>query len=203
MEDFSTVVASDPDEGAAYRGRAMAHRELQNYPAAIDDWSAALRLEPKSEMGYYYRGETQAAGGDHPAAIADFRRALYLDPHYIEALLARGRSLRGPGRSCGGPSGFSTGDRAGAAERRGPFPACRIAGDLPAGGVSPWPAGRAACAPAYELTEEPTQESTTLWPPRTRRPAMLSKPRSGGKKPAPPQLPWTQVRRRNRLCVGL
>ena len=59
----------------------MAYRSLNNFPAAIADYTAAIEKNPAYEPEYARRGYTYALGEQYDKAIADYQQALKLDPN--------------------------------------------------------------------------------------------------------------------------
>ncbi|MGV2337749.1 MAG UNVERIFIED_CONTAM: tetratricopeptide repeat protein [Planctomycetaceae bacterium] len=56
LEDFSRAITAAPGEFAPRRNRADLHRELQNIPEALADFSEALRINPRDAETWFERG---------------------------------------------------------------------------------------------------------------------------------------------------
>lgn len=74
IEDYTAALALDPENRAAYFGRALAAYDLGDHPAAIRDFTKALALRP-SAMGYFNRGLSRRRDGDEEGAREDFKKA--------------------------------------------------------------------------------------------------------------------------------
>ena len=69
--------------------RASLYVQGDDYPRAIDDYTAYLRQNPESETAYRLRGQAFEAIGSLVQAIDDFGACLRLDPDSIEIRLRR------------------------------------------------------------------------------------------------------------------
>ncbi|MCR4413866.1 MAG: tetratricopeptide repeat protein [Thermoguttaceae bacterium] len=96
---FTQAIASNGQNGGAYRCRAFASLLSGQPEAAIRDFSAAIRLEGKQAVLYYGRGSARALQGDAEQAIQDFSEAIRLDPDYLAAYRSRLRLYRDCGES--------------------------------------------------------------------------------------------------------
>lgn len=95
---FSQRIGEKPGDGAAWRLRAMARRQLGDADAAYKDASEALRLNPKDGWAWKTRALALADLKRYDAALADAARALALDPRDADAYAARARIWRAMGR---------------------------------------------------------------------------------------------------------
>lgn len=71
---------SDKTLAAAFNARGLAFGELEDYVAAISDYSEAIRLNPGNAGGYNNRANAYVALGDYDRALADYAESLRLDP---------------------------------------------------------------------------------------------------------------------------
>ena len=62
----------------AYRGRAKAKRELDDYAGAIEDDNQAIKLNPDDASAYRGRGLVKVDLDDHARAVSDFTHAIKL-----------------------------------------------------------------------------------------------------------------------------
>lgn len=73
-----------------YTDRGLARFELANFPAAMADFSLAIRLNASNSRAYYNRGCVCFHHGDYLLAINDFTQSLQLNPANIQAYVNRG-----------------------------------------------------------------------------------------------------------------
>lgn len=77
--------------GNAYRHFGNLYGDRQQYEAAVDDYTRALRLDPRLARAYLDRGILYWRELDHPRrAIQDLTTAEELDPTLTEARFNRG-----------------------------------------------------------------------------------------------------------------
>jgi tetratricopeptide (TPR) repeat protein len=81
--------ADDDDEGKWLVNQGNAKAELEEYEAAIEDYTEAIELDPQNVDAYFNRGVTRADLGRYEAAIEDYSRAIDADPEDVPALLNR------------------------------------------------------------------------------------------------------------------
>lgn len=86
---YSSAITLVPHFGF-YNFRGMVYADLQDYPAALADYTRAIELDPQYAEAYYNRGVTHAKLNDYAAARADYTNAIELDPQYAEAYNNRG-----------------------------------------------------------------------------------------------------------------
>jgi tetratricopeptide (TPR) repeat protein len=93
---WSWVLAWEPRQAAAYRGRARAYEAIRDYEAAEADLSAAIRLRPQDADAYLERARLRDFDrrGEPAQLIADYTQALALDPTCVTAYLQRGIAYR-------------------------------------------------------------------------------------------------------------
>ena len=87
------------DDAAAYYNRGIAYGNLENYTAAIADFTSAIRIEPDAADAYYNRGLAYAKLENYTAAIADYTSAITINPDYVNAYWARGIAKENAGQS--------------------------------------------------------------------------------------------------------
>lgn len=97
IRHYTALIGSDkPSEKnieRAHIGRGIAYSGMQQYDAAISDFSAAIRLNPANAEAYFDRGLVYRQTGANEAAIADYTKAIRLSPNYAEAYNNRGYIL--------------------------------------------------------------------------------------------------------------
>jgi tetratricopeptide (TPR) repeat protein len=86
---YSAAITLMPHFGF-YNNRGTTYHNLQNYPAALADYTRAIELDPQFAAAYHNRGVTYAKQQDYKAALADFANAIKLDPGYASAYNNRG-----------------------------------------------------------------------------------------------------------------
>lgn len=89
------VWATSPAWVYFQRGRVF--RRKNDRPAAIADFSTAIRLQPAFPAAYYNRGLTRGESGDLDSAIADYTSAIELDKSYAAAYNNRGSARQKKG----------------------------------------------------------------------------------------------------------
>ena len=81
----------DAKKADAYYNRGTVYgMGLENYTAAIADYTSAIRIEPDAADAYYNRGSAYYNLKNYKAAIADFTSALKINPDYAQAYNNRG-----------------------------------------------------------------------------------------------------------------
>ncbi|MFN2286651.1 MAG: tetratricopeptide repeat protein [Anaerolineae bacterium] len=93
LANYTQAIALNPNDEAAasaYNNRGNTYFQLQNYAAALADYTRALELAPQNTNAYNNRGATHAAMQDYKAALADYGRAIELDPQGASAYNNRG-----------------------------------------------------------------------------------------------------------------
>ncbi len=81
ITDTDTESASqlDTENPYAYHTQGVAKAKLDDYTAAIDDFSKAISLKPDFAEAYYNRAVAKKMLGQKDAARADFEKAAQLD----------------------------------------------------------------------------------------------------------------------------
>jgi tetratricopeptide (TPR) repeat protein len=90
IESFNQAVSINAKYAPAYAARGMVHQKQEDYPAAIKDYSEAVRLSPQAAT-YANRGVCYTKLSQNDLALADFNLALGIHPEFVPALNGRGR----------------------------------------------------------------------------------------------------------------
>jgi tetratricopeptide (TPR) repeat protein len=95
QQKLLTWVSTNPIPMAPWPGRAdfekaMSERLDNNFAAAEQDLSAAIRLAPETGNYYYWRGDTRIRLQEYDAAIADFSKSIELLPKDRASRVGRG-----------------------------------------------------------------------------------------------------------------
>ena len=96
VEAFNRELEESPEDGSLYRGRGLAHLELNDYDQAIADLGLALQygVEFSDTLAdvYYWRGMAYKerswftnSVNDAEQAANDLQRAIELNPHIAQA----------------------------------------------------------------------------------------------------------------------
>ncbi|MFB6891346.1 tetratricopeptide repeat protein [Kitasatospora sp. NPDC056327] len=93
VEDYSAVIACDPNYAEYHFDRGMLWRDLGDPHRALADYDRAVRLSPPFPEAYFNRADVLAELGDTDAAVADFGYVLELDPEFEDARLNRASLL--------------------------------------------------------------------------------------------------------------
>ena len=79
------------NDAVTYRLKGLAHRQLREYPAAIDSYTEAIKRDAKHAWTYFQRGQLLELQGNNQQAASDFSEALRLNPKFSDAYAARSR----------------------------------------------------------------------------------------------------------------
>jgi WD40 repeat protein/serine/threonine protein kinase/Flp pilus assembly protein TadD len=74
VEDYTKVLALNPDDAAAWKGRAAARAELRQWGEAVADYQKACELQPDDPWAWYEPGLAHLGRGDADAFRALCRR---------------------------------------------------------------------------------------------------------------------------------
>ena len=80
---FNTVIALEPDFGAAYANRGILHDRMGRYEKAIADYEKAMELEPETVEGPHWLTRFLRNQPEKPPGIAE--RAAYLRKELAKA----------------------------------------------------------------------------------------------------------------------
>jgi Flp pilus assembly protein TadD len=86
---FTRAAELDPADADALAGRARAHAQLRQLPAAALDFDAALARSPATPAWHGERGLVRLLQADEAGAAADFVQCAKLDPRCSETFGAR------------------------------------------------------------------------------------------------------------------
>jgi tetratricopeptide (TPR) repeat protein len=92
MVDLNMAIIIDSKSVRAYRSRANARLNIDDYRGAIEDYTKAITLAPRLAANYQGRGVAKSKLKDYAAAIADYNLAIKLDRNYALAYYNRGLS---------------------------------------------------------------------------------------------------------------
>lgn len=90
ISQYSESISLSPDAPGPYVTRGRYYADNRQYPAAVNDYSAALAKQ-ESAVTYNYRGQAYAADGDYAMALIDYNAAIKLDPTNANYLFNRGQ----------------------------------------------------------------------------------------------------------------
>lgn len=88
---YAEVIAADPRNAPAFRGRAAALAVLGREPEALADYGRAVELDPGFDDAWLGRGLYHFARGRYAEAVDDLDRAAALDPR--NAIVHKYRAL--------------------------------------------------------------------------------------------------------------
>jgi tetratricopeptide (TPR) repeat protein len=80
LEDAFSLMPADNPNYEAYKLRAKARFEIQNYKNAIKDWNVYLEAFPEDEAALISRGACKIEAIDNSGAIADLDAAIKINP---------------------------------------------------------------------------------------------------------------------------
>lgn len=90
IEVYSAVIErGDYFPEYAYHNRGLGYANLENYDAAIADYTAAINIDTNYVTAYNSRGLAYEAIGDPEAALTDYNSALSIDPGFAFSLYNR------------------------------------------------------------------------------------------------------------------
>ena len=148
---FDRAIRLNPRLAGAFRGRGVAHRNLGHLDLAVRDYDSAIALDSTIAGTWNSRGFALQLMQEHERSVRDFDRALALDPAYAQALKSRGRSHFYLGHFGAAAADLGEGlkwDSANlylpiwihmAASRAGDSDTVRLAAQVAALDLSPWP----------------------------------------------------------------
>jgi len=92
VDDFSQVLAINPNNFDALLGRAEAYYWQRDFEAAINDYDLLLQQNDNNATYFFNRGTANAFLENYEEAIADYNEAIRLDPEYANAYNNRGNN---------------------------------------------------------------------------------------------------------------
>jgi tetratricopeptide (TPR) repeat protein len=92
-DDFSHVLAANPDNISALSGRGEALSEDGQYSKAADDWAHVAALNPADLAALLQLGKNHHAAANYEKAIAAYEAALKVDKDSTPALVGLARAL--------------------------------------------------------------------------------------------------------------
>ena len=90
MQDLSKLIASNPNDQAAFYKRGQLYAVKGAYPQAMKDFDDAIRLNPRDAEALNNRCWVKMILGELQAALKDCNDALQLRPNFPDALDSRG-----------------------------------------------------------------------------------------------------------------
>ena len=87
-------VAGKPPSAAEAFSKGISLFQKQDYDAAIDAFTEAIRVNPKNASAYNNRGVAYHKKGEYDKAIADCGEAIRLNPKYFFSVPQPGSRLR-------------------------------------------------------------------------------------------------------------
>jgi tetratricopeptide (TPR) repeat protein len=97
LQDYDSVIKSNPKLGAAYNGRGLVYGDMGEYEKALADFAKTIELLPHSPIGYNNRGITYLALLDDERALRDLNKAIELGKDYAKAYFNRALVYYGQG----------------------------------------------------------------------------------------------------------
>ncbi|MBY0548031.1 MAG: rhomboid family intramembrane serine protease [Candidatus Obscuribacterales bacterium] len=85
VDDYTSVLAINPEERGALAGRSIAYHHLGDEAKAIADLDRLIAVDPKRAITYNNRAWSLIAMGESNNALSDCERALSIDPSLATA----------------------------------------------------------------------------------------------------------------------
>lgn len=92
-EDFTYVLAAEPGNLEARRGRAQALSEDSQFKASADDWAVLAAERPDDVAARVHQGKNLYAAGIYDKAAAAYQDAIKIDSKNAAALVGLARAL--------------------------------------------------------------------------------------------------------------
>ena len=83
--DYDLAISLNPNSGANYNARGLAHHKKGEYRPAIFDFTEAIRLDATNPYFYLHRAQSYVAKRANDEAVSDLRKALELKSNLDEA----------------------------------------------------------------------------------------------------------------------
>ncbi len=90
LDEFTSVLRANPNDGRALLSRGILWLETRQYDKAIADFDAAAGLDPEDVVVLYNRSYAWFKNHAGDKAMADLDEAIRLDPKYAAAFYCRG-----------------------------------------------------------------------------------------------------------------
>ena len=90
IEAYTSAIALDPNDAAAYNNRGNAYYDKGQRDRAIKDYNKAIALDSNDAYAYVGRGFTYNEKGQYDRAIEDINKGIALDPNLAQAYTNRG-----------------------------------------------------------------------------------------------------------------
>jgi tetratricopeptide (TPR) repeat protein len=95
LDVFNKALEADPNSAAAYAGRCLSKRGLNDNAGASADCDRALQLDPNNADAYRGRSMIKRGANDYQGALAEATRAVELAPGSYRNYLTRGLAKEG------------------------------------------------------------------------------------------------------------
>ena len=79
VDEYTYVIAEDPNNLHAYLNRGKAYHELQKYNLALIDYSVVIKMDPKNKDAYIFRGYIYESQSNYYKALIEYNIAISLD----------------------------------------------------------------------------------------------------------------------------
>ena len=79
VDEYSDVIAEDPNNFQAYLNRGKSYHELQRYNLALVDYSVVIEMAPRNKEAYIFRGYIYESQSNYYKALTDYNIAISLD----------------------------------------------------------------------------------------------------------------------------
>ncbi|MGH3426030.1 MAG: tetratricopeptide repeat protein [Mycobacteriales bacterium] len=80
LTDFDRALSLDPNDRAAFLGRAITHAKMGEFDAAVADATQAIAMNPNDAAAYFERAFVYASRADYADAIADEGQVIRIHP---------------------------------------------------------------------------------------------------------------------------
>jgi tetratricopeptide (TPR) repeat protein/TolB-like protein len=114
IAEYNKILAMDLDlvnpavaASVAYKGRAFAHIQKEQYSAALADCNKAIETNPQDAQTFAFRGEAYYKTEKYDEAIADCNKAIALNPNLAVAYRTRGFARKAKGDYDGAIADFN------------------------------------------------------------------------------------------------
>lgn len=92
-EDFTEVLASEPDNVEARQGRGLALGEELRFKEAAEDWGVLAAKRPDDVAARVHLGKNLYAAGSYDKAVIAYQEAIAIDQHNAVALVGLARAF--------------------------------------------------------------------------------------------------------------